>query len=98
MIMILISSPVMTKLERLSMSLDRKYHYDKGQEKNDRSFSFCLKTYDKELKNIKALDTSKVSQQSDIPAKILKPNLGCFAEYFCEISTSVSQNQYSHRI
>ena len=36
------------------------------------------------MKKLKTLDTVKVSQQSDISAKILKQNLNYFAEYFYE--------------
>ena len=84
MVMIMISSPPMTKLQSLSISLScqsSKYHYDKEQEKND--FSFGPVTYDA-LKKVKTLDTAKASQQSDIPSKILKRNSHYFAEYFYE--------------
>ena len=68
------------------------------KKKNDQSFSFGPVTYDDTLKIVNILDTAKASQQSDIPTKILKQNSDFFAEYFYEISTSVSQNQYSHQI
>ena len=64
----------------------------KNKNKNDQSFSFGPVTYDV-LKKVNILDTAKASQQSDIPTKILKPISDYFAEYFYEISTSVSQNQ-----
>ena len=50
----------------------------KNKKKNDQSFSFGPVTYDDVLKKINTLDTAKVSQQSDIPTKILKQN----SEYF----------------
>ena len=56
----------------------------KSKKKNDQSFSFGPVTYDDVLKKINTLDTEKVSQQSDIPTKILKQNSDYFAEYFYE--------------
>ena len=70
----------------------------KNKKVADQSFSFGPVTYDDTLKIVNILDTAKASQQSDIPTKILKQNSDFFAEYFYEISTSVSQNQYSHQI
>ena len=52
MVMIIISSPLMTKLQTLSISLGIKYHYDKKQEKNDQSFSFGPMTFDDVLKRV----------------------------------------------
>ena len=76
-----------------------KYHYDKQQEKNDQSFPFSPITYDDSFRIIKTLDTAKQShyQQSDIPTKILKIQT-ILQNIFTKISTSVSQNQYSHQI
>ena len=70
----------------------------KNKKRNDRSFSFGPVTYDEVLKKVKTIDTAKTSQQSHISTKVLKQNSGYFAEYFMKISTSVSQNQHSHRI
>ena len=70
----------------------------KNKTKNDQNVSFGPVTYDDVLKIVNTLDIAKTSQQSDIPTKILKQNSEYFAEYFTKISTSVSQNQYSHQI
>ena len=48
------------------------------------SFSFSSVQYDDILKKTKNLDTAKASQESDIPAKILKTNCEFFGQYFCE--------------
>ena len=56
----------------------------KNKKKNDQSFSFGPVTYDDVLKKVNTLDTAKVSQQSDIPTKIVKQNSDYFAEYFYE--------------
>ena len=76
-----------------------KYHYDKQQEKNDQSFPFSPITYDDSFRIIKTLDTAKQShsQQSNIPTKTLKIQT-ILQNIFTKISTSVSQNQYSHQI
>ena len=54
--------------------------------KNNRSgkFSFSSVNYDDILKKTKSLNTSKASQQTDIPTKILKENYEFFARYFHE--------------
>ena len=56
----------------------------KNKKVTDQSFSFGPVTYDDVLKIVNTLDTAKVSQQSDIPTKILKQNSDYFAEYFYE--------------
>ena len=56
----------------------------KKQEKNDQSFSYGPVTYDDVSKKVNTLDTTKASQQSDIPTHILKQNPDYFAEYFYE--------------
>ena len=56
----------------------------KNKKKNDQSFSFSLVTYDDVSKIVNTLDTTKASQQSDIPTKILKQNSHYFAGYFYE--------------
>ena len=56
MVMIMISLPLMTKLQTLSI--------------NDQSFSFIPVTYDDVLKKLNTLDTAKASQQYDIPNEI----------------------------
>ena len=66
--------------------------------KNDQIFKFGPVTYDDVLKKVKTLHTTKTSQQSDIPIKILKQNSDFLPNIFTKISTSVSQNQYSHQI
>ena len=50
------------------------------------------------MKEKQTRETAKASEQYDVPTKILKQNSDYFAEYFCETSTSISQNQYSQRI
>ena len=54
--------------------------------KNNRSgkISFSSVNYDDILKKTKSLNTSKASQQTDIPTKILKENYEFFARYFHE--------------
>ena len=69
-----------------------------NKKENDQSFCFGPVTYDDVLKNVKALDTTKASKQSDIPTKILKRNSDYFVEIFTKISTSVFENQYSNQI
>ena len=56
----------------------------KKQEKNYQSFSYGPVTYDDVSKKVNTLDTTKASQQSDIPTNILKQNSDYFAEYFYE--------------
>ena len=56
----------------------------KKQEKYDQSFSYGPVTYDDVSKKVNTLDTTKASQQSDIPTNILKQNSDYFAEYFYE--------------
>ena len=56
----------------------------KNKKKNDQCFSFGPVTYNDVLKKVKAFDTAKVFQQSDIPTKTSKENLDYFAEYFYE--------------
>ena len=70
----------------------------KNKIKNDYISSFRPVTYDDVLRKVKTLDTAKVSHQSDIPTKILKQIQTILQNIFMKISTSVSQNQYSHRI
>ena len=71
----------------------------KNKKKNDQSFSFGPVTYDDVLKIVNTLDTAKASQQSDIPTKISKKKIQTISQnVFTKISTSVSQNQYSHQI
>ena len=55
----------------------------KNKRKNDYCFSFVPVAYEDILKKTDNLDTSKASQQSDIPTKILKQNSDYFAGYFC---------------
>ena len=50
---------------------------------NPCSFSFSSVQYDI-LKKTKNLGTAKISQESDIPTKILKANYEFFAQHFCE--------------
>ena len=54
----------------------------KNEKKYDQSFSFGPVPYDDVLKKVKTLDTTKASQQSNIPTKTLKQNSDYFAEYF----------------
>ena len=56
----------------------------KNKKKNDQSFSFGPVTYDDVLKKVNTLDTSKASQQPDIPTKNFKTKFRYFAEYFYE--------------
>ena len=46
----------------------------KNTKKNVQSFYIRPVTYGDVLKKVKALDTAKASQESDIPTKILKQN------------------------
>ena len=50
--------------------------------KNNTQFSFALVQYDDVLKKVKKLNTSKASQQSDIPTKILRENSEFFTRFF----------------
>ena len=52
--------------------------------KNKTQFSFTMVEYDDILKKVKKLNTSKASQQSDIPTKILRENDEFFARFFHE--------------
>ena len=52
--------------------------------KNQTQFSFTVVEYDDILKKVKKLNTSKASQQSDIPTKILRENDEFFAKFFHE--------------
>ena len=54
----------------------------KNKYKNDQSVSFGPVDRDAVLKKVNTLDIAKVSQQFDIPTKILKPSSDYFAEYF----------------
>ena len=56
----------------------------KNKRKAGQCFSFGPVTYDDILKKTNNLDAAKASQQSDVPAKILKQNSDYFAEYFYE--------------
>ena len=67
----------------------------KNKKKIIKSFSFGPVTYDDVLKKVNTLDTAKVSQQSDIPTKILKQNSDYFAEYFNKnINQCISKSIY----
>ena len=52
--------------------------------KNKTQFSFTVVEYDDILKKVKKLNTSKTSQQSDIPTKVLRENDEFFAKFFHE--------------
>ena len=52
--------------------------------KNKTQFSFTVVEHDDILKKVKKLNTSKASQQSDIPTKILRENDEFFAKFFHE--------------
>ena len=52
--------------------------------KNKTQFSFTVVEYDDILKKVKKLNTSKATQQSDIPTKILRENDEFFARFFHE--------------
>ena len=52
--------------------------------KNKTQFLFTVVEYDDILKKVKKLNTSKASQQSDIPIKILRENDEFFAKFFHE--------------
>ena len=52
--------------------------------KNNTHFSFTPVEYDDILKKVQKLNTSKASQQSDIPTKILRENDKFFARFFHE--------------
>ena len=52
--------------------------------KNKTQFSFTVVEYDDILKKVKKLNTSKATQQSNIPTKILKENDEFFARFFHE--------------
>ena len=86
MVMIMNSSPPMTKLQTLLISLGiiQVSLWWRTRKKKDGSFSFAPTTYDGVLKKVKTLDTAKDFLQSEIPTKILKLNSDYFAEYFYE--------------
>ena len=60
-------------------------------------FSFSKVTKNEIVKELLSLDTSKASQYSDIPTKILIENCDIFAEFlFANYNASVVENQYFH--
>ena len=67
----------------------------KNRRKTDQCFSFGPVTYDDILKKTNDLDTTKASQQSDVPTKILKQNSDYFAGYFCrDINPCISKSMF----
>ena len=60
--------------------------------------SFGPVTYDDVQKRLNTLDTAKASQHSNIPTEIYNKIQTILQNIFTKISTSVSQNQYSHQI
>ena len=65
----------------------------KNRRKTDQCFFFGPVTYDDILKKTNNLDTAKASQQSDVPAKILKQNH--FAGYFYRnINQCISKSMF----
>ena len=54
----------------------------KSRKKEEQTFTFSYVSYEEVLNEIRKLQTTKTTQQNDIPTKILKENLEVFARYF----------------
>ena len=54
----------------------------KSRKKEEQTFTFNYVSYEEVLNKIRKLQTTKTTQQNDIPTKILKENSGVFARYF----------------
>ena len=55
--------------------------------KNNSIFNFSHVTKEEVLKEISNLDTTKSSQDTDIPTKVIKQNSGIFASFMCKTFT-----------
>ena len=54
----------------------------KSRKKEEQTFTFSYVSYEEVLNEIRKLQTTKTTQQNDIPTKILKKNSKVFAGYF----------------
>ena len=54
----------------------------KSRKKEEQTFTFSYVSYKEVLNEIRKLQTTKTTQQNDIPTKILKENSEVFAGYF----------------
>ena len=54
----------------------------KSRKKEEQTFTFSYVSYEEVLNEIRKLQTTKTTQQNDIPTKILKKNSEVFAGYF----------------
>ena len=54
----------------------------KSRKKEEQTFTFSYVSYEEVLNEIRKLQTTKTTQQNDIPTKILKENSEVFARYF----------------
>ena len=54
----------------------------KSRKKEEQTFTFNYVSYEEVLNEIRKLQTTKTTQQNDIPTKILKENSEVFARYF----------------
>ena len=54
----------------------------KSRKREEQTFTFSYVSYEEVLNEIRKLQTTKTTQQNDIPTKILKENSEVFARYF----------------
>ena len=54
----------------------------KSRKKEEQTFTFNYVSYEEVLNEVRKLQTTKTTQQNDIPTKILKENSEVFARYF----------------
>ena len=54
----------------------------KSRKKEEQTFTFSYVSYEEVLSKIRKLQAMKMTQQNDIPTKILKENSEVFARYF----------------
>ena len=61
----------------------------------DSNFNFSCINKNTVLKEIRGLSTTKASQDTDLPVKILKKNADCFAEFICiQFNDSVNSSKF----
>ena len=67
------------------------------QQKTVLSFFFSHVDKEEILKEILSLDSSKVSQDTDIPTKVLKDNADIFSDFFFQVLIIQSRLPSFHR-
>ena len=70
----------------------------KSRKKEEQTFTFSYASYEEVLNEIRKLQTTKTTQQNDIPTKILKENLEVFARYFHKNINFVLRTRFSRLI